>query len=59
MPWGDQTYGQLAQGWLFVRDNLVVGKVAPDFETADENGVKWKLSDYKGKVVVLDFWGEW
>jgi len=59
MPWGEQTYGQLAEGWIFVRDNLVEGKVAPDFETVDENGVKWKLSDYKGKVVVIDFWGEW
>lgn len=59
MPWGDQTYGALADGWIFVRENLVVGKVAPDFETVDENGVKWKLSDYKGKVVILDFWGMW
>ena len=25
----------------------------------DENGVSWKLSDYRGKVVVVDFWGFW
>jgi hypothetical protein len=59
MPYGDETYGALADGWIFVRDNLQIGKVAPDFETVDENGVKWKLSDYRGKVVVIDFWGEW
>jgi hypothetical protein len=59
LPRGEGTLGDLAAGWLFVRDNLVVGKAAPDFETVDEGGVKWKLSDYKGKVVVLDFWGEW
>lgn len=56
---GKMTYGEIAEGRLYVLDNLVVGKTAPDFETVDENGVKWKLSDYKGKVVVIDFWGEW
>ncbi len=59
MPYGDQTYGAVAESWIFVRDNLSIGKTAPDFEATDENGVKWKLSDYKGKVVVIDFWGEW
>jgi cytochrome oxidase Cu insertion factor (SCO1/SenC/PrrC family) len=34
-------------------------QTAPDFEAVDENGVKFKLSDYRGKVVVLDFWGFW
>jgi peroxiredoxin len=33
--------------------------VAPEFEASDENGVKFKVSDYRGKVVVLDFWGFW
>ena len=23
------------------------------------HGAQWKLSDYKGKVVVIDFWGNW
>jgi hypothetical protein len=59
LPWRDQTYSSIAEAWLFVKDNLVVGKVAPDMETTDENGVKWKLSDYRGKVVILDFWGMW
>ena len=27
--------------------------------TAMYDGVKFKLSDYRGKVVVLDFWGDW
>jgi hypothetical protein len=59
LPWGDETYGGIAGGWLFVKDNLVVGKVAPGFEAVDENGVKWKLEEYRGKVVVIDFWGDW
>jgi peroxiredoxin len=32
---------------------------APDFTIADLDGHKVKLSSYKGKVVVLNFWGTW
>ena len=38
---------------------LVVGKFAPEFTAQDADGVAFKLSDYRGKVVVLDFWGFW
>jgi len=38
---------------------LSIGKRAPDFEAKDADGVAFKLSDYRGKVVVLDFWGYW
>ena len=53
------TLGQEAKGWLFELDNLQLGMLAPDFTATDENGVTWKLSDYRGKVVVVDFWGFW
>lgn len=33
-----------------------VGRPAPDFETVDLNGSSVRLSDFRGKVVVLDFW---
>ena len=39
--------------------NLVVGKPAPETEGEDIDGNKFKLSEYRGKVVVLDFWGHW
>jgi thiol-disulfide isomerase/thioredoxin len=48
-----------AEGELFVLRNLSVGKVAPDIEGEDSDGKKFKLSDYRGKVVVLDFWALW
>ncbi len=39
--------------------DLAIGKTAPDIEAEDVYGVPLKLSDYRGKVVVLDFWGDW
>jgi hypothetical protein len=33
-----------------------VGKPAPDTEGTDALGVSFALGDYRGKVVLLDFW---
>jgi hypothetical protein len=48
-----------AAGALFVAERLQIGMVAPDIEAPDLDGVTFKLSDYRGKVVVIDFWGDW
>ncbi len=32
---------------------------APDFTVLDENGKEVKLSDYRGKPVVINFWTTW
>jgi tetratricopeptide (TPR) repeat protein len=48
-----------AKAVLFAMDNLSVGMTAPDFTATDQDGVQFKLSDYRGKVVVVDFWGFW
>jgi hypothetical protein len=54
-----RTYGSVAEGIAFARKHLQVGLAAPEVEAADTQGVAFKLSDYRGKVVLLDFWGNW
>jgi HEAT repeat protein len=56
---GEVTLAQKAEGEIFEIENLSVGKVAPEIEGEDLAGVSFKLSDYLGKVVMLDFWGDW
>lgn len=38
---------------------LAIGKTAPDFSHKDVNGKIVKLSDYRGKYVLVDFWASW
>ena len=54
-----QTLGQVAVARLDEMLNLAVGKPAPEIEGVDVDGKPLRLSDYKGKVVVLVFWGSW
>lgn len=44
---------------LAERGLLAKGTEAPAWTLKDGDGKDVKLSDYKGKVVVLDFWGSW
>ena len=53
------TLGRRARGDLNEMRNLVVGKVAPEIAGEDLQGKPMKLSDFRGKVVLLDFWGNW
>jgi hypothetical protein len=57
--YGNTTYRAAVEGLLFQMDRLAVGKAAPDIEGEDQDGARFKLSDYRGKVVVLEFWGFW
>jgi peroxiredoxin len=36
-----------------------LGKPAPDFMLQDINGKSWRLSDFRGKVVLVNFWASW
>ncbi len=58
-PYGDGSLADMAKGELFEIRNLAIGKTAPDIVGKDADGVEFKLSDFRGKVVVLDFWGFW
>ena len=53
------TLGEMAKGELFEIRNLAIGMIAPDIEGDDLDGKAFKLSEYRGKVVILDFWGNW
>src|SRR5262249_13253061 len=48
-----------AQVELFEVRHLAIGKAIPDIKGKDGDGKELKLSDYRGKVVILDFWATW
>gem|GEM_PF-850149 len=48
-----------AEGYLRNLRTLRIGKKAPDFTGADVDGNPIALSDYKGKVTYIVFWGFW
>src|SRR5258708_33451426 len=58
-PSENKTFADRAKSELYEIHQLSTGKVAPEIEGEDVDGKKLKLSDYRGKVVVLVFWGEW
>lgn len=53
-PWGT-----LARGMFITAADLDVGKPAPDFYGETIDGFGFSLSDYRGKVVLVDFYGFW
>jgi hypothetical protein len=57
--WPASEQASSAKGRLFRYTKLLVGMPCPDFETVDADGTPFKLSDYRGKVTVIGFWGFW
>ncbi|HKA08487.1 MAG TPA: TlpA disulfide reductase family protein, partial [Gemmataceae bacterium] len=55
---GDQTLAKAAAGEL-ISLKIAVGNPVPDIEGTDLEGKKVKLSSYRGKVVLFDFWATW
>ncbi len=53
------TYGALAKSLQFELNHLVPGRQAPEIEGTDAAGERFRLSDYRGKVVLLTFSADW
>lgn len=53
------TFAEVTGGDIFELENLCIGAMAPDIDGEDTEGVRFRLSDYRGKVVLLKFWGDW
>jgi hypothetical protein len=53
------TLGDAVKGELYEMKHLGVGMTVPEIDGEDIDGQKFKLSDYRGKVILLDFWGHW
>jgi hypothetical protein len=58
LPYGEMV-GETARTELFEIRYLAVGKQAAEIEGVDQDGRSFKLSDYRGKVVLLYFWSEY
>jgi peroxiredoxin len=54
----NSTKGKLIKKYLF-SNQITIGEKYIDFEAIDLNGKKAKLSDYEGKIILLDFWAYW
>lgn len=48
-----------ARGAVLLETAPEIGKVAPEFELKDLSGARVRLSEARGKVVLLNFWAEW
>ncbi len=54
---GEPEEGPLPPGYN--PNSITSERIAPDFELPTTDGKKLKLSDYKGKIVIVDFWATW
>ncbi len=59
LKFAGRNLGELAKRKLFVLRHLQIGKTAPNIVGKDLDGEEFELADYRGKVVLLDFWGDW
>jgi hypothetical protein len=50
--------GAKAESELFKIRHLAIGKPAPDIDGEDQDGKRFRLTDYRGKVVLLHFWDQ-
>ena len=51
--------GKMVEQYLLLNKELKIGDKFVDFEMLDSNGQQRKLSEFQGKVVLLEFWASW
>lgn len=54
-----KTLKEVIEPLLFELTRLQIGMEVPEIAGEDVDGAAFKISDYRGKVVVIDFWGDW
>ncbi|MES2378061.1 MAG: TlpA disulfide reductase family protein [Bacteroidota bacterium] len=55
----DMEIGKVLKKMLDELGATAIGSIAPDFTQADVNGTPVKLSSFRGKYVLIDFWASW
>jgi peroxiredoxin len=50
---------EVAKESFLKKNKVCVGSIAPEFEMNDRSGRNIKLSNYRGKYLLLDFWASW
>ncbi|MDR3632828.1 MAG: TlpA disulfide reductase family protein [Isosphaeraceae bacterium] len=56
---GKRKIADIAAGELHSQQRLSIGSLAPEIEGRDHEGKLFRLGDYRGKIVVLTFSGNW
>ncbi|SMD15391.1 TlpA family protein disulfide reductase [Pedobacter nyackensis] len=55
----DESFKKKVNEQLALYSPIMAGKPVPDFELPDQHGKMMKLSDFKGKAVIIDMWATW
>lgn len=55
----NSVYGKKVTNYIRLNKEPKIGEQFVDFEMSDPNGKSRKLSDYKGKTILLEFWASW
>ena len=59
VEWDGARLADAARPVRFELSKLAIKKVSPEIEADDLDGVPFRLTQYRGKVVVLTFWATW
>lgn len=52
-------FGKKVAKYIELNKNPKIGEKFVDFKMLDQNGISKKLSDFKGRTVLLEFWASW